>query len=73
MRESDYEYCFTEQSGEFDCKAVRRMRTKHIYAGDTLEIEVEILKVKGPIGVGKAIATVGGKKAVSAEITFAIK
>lgn len=39
MRESDYEYCFTEQSGEFDCKAVRRMRTKHIYAGDTLEIE----------------------------------
>jgi 3-hydroxyacyl-[acyl-carrier-protein] dehydratase len=46
---------------------------QQVVPGDTLEIEVEILKVKGPIGVGKAIATVGGKKAVSAEITFAIK
>ena len=46
---------------------------QQVLPGDTLEIEVEILKVKGPIGVGKAIATVGGKKAVSAEITFAIK
>ena len=40
---------------------------------DKLDIEVEIIKVKGPIGVGKALASVNGKKAVSAEITFAIK
>ena len=41
--------------------------------GDLLKLEVEIIKVKGPIGVGKALATVNGEKAVSAEITFAIK
>ena len=35
--------------------------------------EVEIIKVKGPIGVGKGVCTVNGEKAVSAEITFAIK
>ena len=31
-----------------------------------------MIKQRGPIGVGKAIATVDGKKAVSAELTFAI-
>ena len=51
-----------------DCKI-----RQQVVPGDTLEIEVEIIKVKGPIGVGKALATVGGKKAVSCEITFAIK
>ncbi|HCJ40412.1 MAG TPA: 3-hydroxyacyl-[acyl-carrier-protein] dehydratase FabZ, partial [Ruminococcus sp.] len=47
-----------------DCKF-----RQQVVPGDTLEIEVEIIKVKGPIGVGKALATVGGKKAVSCEIT----
>lgn len=51
-----------------DCKFRRQ-----VVPGDTLDIEVEIIKVKGPIGVGKALATVNGEKAVSAEITFAIK
>lgn len=51
-----------------DCKF-----RQQVLPGDTLNIEVEIIKVKGPIGVGKAVATVNGKKAVSAEITFAIK
>lgn len=51
-----------------DCKF-----RQQVVPGDTLNIEVEIIKIKGPIGVGKALATVGGKKAVSAEITFAIK
>ena len=46
---------------------------KQVVPGDTLKLEVEIIKVKGPIGVGKGIATVNGQKAVSAEITFAIK
>lgn len=46
---------------------------RQVVPGDTLRLEVEIIKVKGPIGVGKAIATVDGQKAVSAEITFAIK
>ena len=46
---------------------------QQVVPDDTLLLEVEIIKVKGPIGVGKAVATVNGKKAVSAEITFAIK
>ena len=51
-----------------DCKF-----RQQVVPGDTLEIEVEIIKVKGPIGVGKGICTVDGEKAVTAEITFAIK
>ena len=46
---------------------------RQVVPGDLLKLEVEIIKVKGPIGVGKAFATVNGEKAVSAEITFAIK
>lgn len=46
---------------------------RQVVPGDTLLLEVEIIKVRGPIGIGKAVATVDGQKAVSAEITFAIK
>lgn len=46
---------------------------RQVVPGDTLRIEVEIIKIKGPVGIGKAIATVNGEKAVSAEISFAIK
>lgn len=46
---------------------------RQVVPGDVLKLEVEIIKVRGPIGIGKAIATVEGQKAVSAEITFAIK
>lgn len=40
--------------------------------GETLTLEVELIKLRTRVGVGKAIATVDGKKAVTAEITFAI-
>ncbi|CDZ24687.1 hypothetical protein CCDG5_1577 [[Clostridium] cellulosi] len=40
--------------------------------GDTLILEVELLKLRTSIGVGKATATVDGKKAAVGEITFAI-
>ena len=40
--------------------------------GDVLRLETEIIKVKGPIGVGAAKAYVGDKLAVQAELTFAI-
>lgn len=43
-----------------------------VVPGDVLELTVEIEKVKGPIGIGKGTATVNGKLAASAEITFAI-
>ena len=46
---------------------------RQILPGDTVTLSVEIIKIKGPIGVGKAIATVDGKKAVSAEIMFALE
>ena len=39
---------------------------------DTLVLETEIIKGKGPIGVGQATAKVNGKLACSAELTFAI-
>ncbi len=45
---------------------------KKVAPGDVLRLEVEIVKRKGPIGVGKAEATVDGKLAASAELTFAI-
>ena len=40
--------------------------------GDVLMLETEIIKVKGPIGVGAAKAYVNGKLVTQAELTFAI-
>ena len=39
---------------------------------DELTLEVEMIKVKGPVGVAQGTATVDGKKVASAEITFMI-
>jgi 3-hydroxyacyl-[acyl-carrier-protein] dehydratase len=46
---------------------------REVVPGDDLILDVEIIKLKGSVGVGKGIATVGGEKACSAEITFIIK
>ena len=44
-----------------------------VVPGDTLTLEVEIIKEKGPMGVGRAKATnQDGKVAVIAELTFAV-
>ena len=45
---------------------------RKVVPGDVLTLELEIIKQKGPIGVGSAKASVDGKLAVSAEVTFAI-
>ena len=45
---------------------------KKVVPGDVLMLETEIVRKKGPIGVGKATATVEGKVVAQAEITFAI-
>ena len=45
---------------------------KMVIPGDTLKLEVKIIKRKGPIGVGEAIATVDEKVAAKGELTFAI-
>ena len=43
-----------------------------VVPGDVLRLETEIIKVKGPIGVGSAKAYVGDKLVTQAELTFAI-
>lgn len=46
---------------------------RQVKPGDQLKLEVEITRMKGPIGKGKALATVEGETACEAEIMFAIK
>ncbi len=45
---------------------------KVVEPGDVLRLEVEMTKMRGPIGVGNAVAYVGDKVACRCEITFAI-
>lgn len=45
---------------------------RQVRPGDTLRLEVEIIKCKGPMGIGHAVATVDGEKACEAEIKFMI-
>ena len=43
-----------------------------VVPGDKLRLETRIIKRKGPVGVGEAIASVDGKVVVRAELTFMI-
>ena len=53
--------------------AINNARFKQkVVPGDVLMLELEIVKQKGPIGIGTAKATVNGKVAVQAELTFAV-
>ena len=54
--------------------AINSAKFKHkVVPGDVLTLEVEIIKEKGPMGIGRAKATKqDGKVAVMAELTFAI-
>ena len=45
---------------------------RQVVPGDTVRLEVELLKLRGSFGVGKALATVEGQRAAQAEITFAL-
>ena len=45
---------------------------RNVVPGDTLRLEVELLKLKKNAGVAKGVAYVGDKKAAEAEITFMI-
>ncbi len=45
---------------------------KQVVPGDRLKLEVKIIKRKGPIGIGEAIATVDGKVTAKGELTFAV-
>lgn len=43
-----------------------------IVPGDKVRLETKIIRQKGPVGIGEAIATVEGETVVSAELTFMI-
>ena len=43
-----------------------------VVPGDRLDLYCEIIKIKGPIGIGKGIASVDGRTVCEAEILFAI-
>lgn len=45
---------------------------KTVVPGDKLKLEVKIIRKKGPIGVGEAVATCEGKIVARGELTFAV-
>ena len=52
---------------------IDKMRFKQkVVPGDVLKLEVKIIKSKGPIGIGEAVATVDGKVAAKGTLTFAL-
>ncbi|MEQ2528554.1 3-hydroxyacyl-ACP dehydratase FabZ [Robertmurraya yapensis] len=54
-------------TGIDNCRIKRQVKP-----GDQLRLEVEMTRVRGSFGKGKAIATVDGELAVEAEISFAL-
>ena len=53
---------------------IRSARFKRqIVPGDVVTLSCEIIKRKGPVGIGRAVATVDGSKAVVCELSFAIE
>ena len=48
-----------------------RFRGK-VVPGDKLKLETKMISRKGPVGIGKAVASVDGKVVVSAELTFMV-
>lgn len=53
---------------------IEKVRFKRqVVPGDELILETEVVRSKGPIGIGLAKATVGGEVAAQGEIMFAIK
>lgn len=52
---------------------IDKMKFKRkVVPGDRLKLEVKIIKRKGPIGVGEAIATVDEEIVAKGELTFAL-
>lgn len=49
-----------------------RFRRK-VVPGDVLRLETELVKIKGPVGVGKAAAYVNGQVCAQAELTFMVR
>ena len=45
---------------------------KQVIPGDTMELRVELLKIKGPLGIAKAVCSVEGVVCASGELKFAV-
>ena len=45
---------------------------RKVAPGDKLRLETKIIRRKGPVGIGSAVASVDGEVAVEAELTFMI-
>lgn len=45
---------------------------KQVVPGDRVELSCELVTMKGHLGIGRAVAAVDGKVAVTAELSFAI-
>ena len=55
------------------CGGIDKCRIKgKIVTGDKVRMETRIIRQKGPVGVGEAVASVDGKTVVTAELTFMI-
>ena len=53
--------------------AINKCRFKgKVVPGDKLRLETKIIKRKGPLGVGEAVASVDGKVVAQAELTFMV-
>ncbi len=53
---------------------VKEARFKaQVRPGDVLELECRLVRERGPLGIGEAVATVGGKVAARATLTFAVE
>ncbi|WP_404405315.1 3-hydroxyacyl-ACP dehydratase FabZ [Jeotgalibacillus malaysiensis] len=68
LKQEDYRGKLAFFTGIDNCRFKRQVKP-----GDQLRLEVEIVRIKGPIGKGKATATVDGEVACETEIMFAIK
>ncbi len=45
---------------------------RQVIPGDVLELETRLVRQKGPVGIGSAVAKVNGEVAADAELTFVI-
>lgn len=49
-----------------------RFRQK-VVPGDVLRLETELIKIKGPVGIGKGVAYCNGQVCAEAELTFMVQ
>lgn len=46
---------------------------KKVIPGDVLTLETELIRLKGPVGIGKATAYCNGELCTEAELTFMVQ